>query len=221
MRATVPMGSTSTPLCLLLLTLILFRGLVECNLGTRVLITNKSRWLLRINRMWSRPGQPHFSREYLAYLPPGHEVTFQGHTDGYNSISQSVDVAFLVERFCPGVNGTTYSLLGDSYVAAASYVVDNPPIGYPYIRAYTECKRLPYDDPYKSCKFNDVWGFKEGETRDVGFASQYNSMQATATRRTDSSEYKEFDVVITMPPKACVYGMDCINDWRQQFCNAQ
>lgn len=195
--------------------------LVQGNLGTSVTITNKTPWLLRINRMWSTPGQPYFSKEYVTYLPKQTSINFKGHTNGYGSISNSVDVAFLIERHCPGVNGTTFSLLGDSYVAAASYIVDNPPIGYPYVRAYTECKRFPLDKPDKSCKFSDVWGFEVGETRDVGFSSTYNSMQASATRKEDSSDYKEMDLVITVPPKACVYGMDCVNDWRALFCNAQ
>lgn len=146
------------------------------------------------------------------------------HIDDFHdsqSISNSVDVAFLVERFCPGINGTAYSLLGDSYVAAASYQVDNPPIGYPYIRAYTACKAFPYDDPAKKCQFTDVWGFDVGETRDVGFSTQHNSMRATATRREDSPDNKQLDMVITLAPKACVAGMDCLLDWRAQYCNAQ
>lgn len=193
------------------------------NRGTNVKITNNTPWLLRLNRMWSTPGKKNFSPDNISFLPPNASVTYQGHTNGFGDIGNSVDVAFFLERFCfQGASGKAYSLLGDSYVGTASFIVDNPAIGYPYIRMYTRCKNLPYDYPHKACGFTDVWSFDEGELKeDVGFTLDDNTMRAKARRGSDSPDNKEFEMWITVPPKACVRGMDCATDWRANVCNAQ
>lgn len=139
----------------------------------------------------------------------------------------SNDVSFTIERFCPGVKDARVSILQDQFVGVAYVEVDNPwagahgvvvhskrhtAPGKPFIGTFMQCAEYPTELP-EACQGTNKVSFAAEQTSDMSITTDLNTMSLTATRHVDSDEYKEFELHITKPPKACIYQSDdCASD---------
>lgn len=142
---------------------------------------------------------------------------------------QHRDVSFAVERFCPGVKDSR-STLGDQYMGFAYVEVMNPWMGTstttrqldvadpanhtgePFIDAYLQCAEYPTSQADLVCAAQTEVSFSSGQTSDLSLTTSLNSIKWKAMRH-DDSEYKEFELWIQTPGKACIHQSDdCSTD---------
>lgn len=139
---------------------------------------------------------------------------------GYNSGSDSNDVTFEIQRFCPGVGGEYWGHFADNYKVIGrvtgnwdTHSVSNDPVLQHhastahnawnkgcFLQVYTDC----YADKFTGmhCDKSDWWSPSENQPWDCGLSSASNPMKATCTRNSDTDDNKEWCVHMCVGSKA-------------------
>lgn len=207
--------------------------------GSRVTVHNQTPHVLRLVAVYDKDTDWSFSADRILFFPPNASHVYQGYNQGYGEL----DVTFLLQRYCPGTSkdGTPFSRLNDNYVDVADFRVrlickqrmyvptnqvtqfHNPGIFAPWSRVFMDCNYYPATGGSgHKCRMDKTFTFgNEGDTADFS-QDDTNSIKASAVRHGDSSDWKEFEVTLQMPPKACLHqDHPCAIDWRAPYCNAQ
>ena len=204
--------------------------------GTHITIYNDSNYTLRLGPALN--DKPTYDEGDAVVLAPGQSHSFSGYNSGLrwtdiDGLVENVDVSFTIERHCnqtdtPSIRkdhwiGVAYVQAHNRGTGAAVFKHTSLPLspscvraGDAYVRLSMDCNSYPVKNEFYSCE-------SQYRTPDAGNAqsidqttSKGNSIGGWVYRLEDSDDYKEWQLRISKPPKACLACTDAPDE-----CNGQ